>query len=45
LRTGLERLAVVNSIRASLAMRNRLAALIGASAEANAIAPSVTTTP
>ncbi len=40
LRTGLERLSVAHSIRGSLAMRDRLAALIHAAAEAKAVAPA-----
>lgn len=40
LRTGLERIVVADRIRASLAMRGRLAAIIHAAAEAKAVAPA-----
>lgn len=39
-RTGQERLAAVSRLRGALRLRERLAALIGASAEARAVAPS-----
>jgi hypothetical protein len=41
LRTGLERLGAANRVRLALRMRDRLAALIGAAAEAKAMAPTV----
>ena len=45
LRTGLERLGVANRVRASLKMQRRLAALIGARAEATAVALAASPTP
>jgi hypothetical protein len=41
MRTGLERIAMANRIRSSLKLRDRLAALIGAAAEARAVSPAI----